>query len=175
MKKFSSWLVTHSLNGPLHVRSTMEREIDVATFAPNADGVELKHRSPAGLGEAAARADRGADPPTCALYSPADLPVGTRRRRGPYEDHGVAALYSPADLPVGTRRRRRPLGDDGAAAHNSIRHLRVALCTHQPTTPRTNGVAPLSCMADARGRSEGHSPLPLQQRLGTLTCCNPSP
>ena len=66
MKKFSSWLVTHSLNGPLHVRSTMEREIDVATFAPNADGVELKHRSPAGLGEAAARADRGADPPTCA-------------------------------------------------------------------------------------------------------------
>ena len=50
---------THSLNGPLHVRSTMEREVDVATFAPNADGVELKHRSPAGLGEAAARADRG--------------------------------------------------------------------------------------------------------------------
>ena len=92
MKKFSSWLVTHSLNGPLHVRSTMEREVDVATFAPNADGVELKHRSPAGLGEAAARADRGADPPTCALYSPADLPAGTRRRRGPFEDHGVAAL-----------------------------------------------------------------------------------
>ena len=89
MKKFSSWLVTHSLNGPLHVRSTMEREVDVATFAPNADGVELKHRSPAGLGEAAARADRGADPPTCALYSPADLPVGTRRRRGPYEDDRV--------------------------------------------------------------------------------------
>ena len=27
---------THSLNGPLHVRSTMEREVDVATFAPNA-------------------------------------------------------------------------------------------------------------------------------------------
>ena len=118
MKKFSSWLVTHSLNGPLHVRSTMEREIDVATFAPNADGVELKHRSPAGLGEAAARADRGADPPTCALYSPADLPVGTRRRRGPLEDHGVAALSidSPADLPVGTRRRGRPSEDDRAAA-----------------------------------------------------------
>jgi hypothetical protein len=94
----------------------MEREIDVATFAPNADGVELKHRSPAGLGEAAARADRGADPPTCALYSPADLPVGTRRRRGPYEDHGVAALYSPADLPAGTRRRRGPFEDHGVAA-----------------------------------------------------------
>ena len=31
-----------------------------------------------------------------------------RRRRGPpFEDHGVAApLYSPADLPVGARRRR---------------------------------------------------------------------
>ena len=28
---------------------------------------------------------------------------------------------------------------------------------HQPRTPRTNGVAP-SCMADARGRSEGLSP-----------------
>ena len=57
------------------------------------------------------------------------------------------------------------LGDDGAAAHNSIRRLMVALCTHQPTTPRTNGVAP-SCMADARGRSEGHLPPPIAAATG---------
>ena len=75
---------------------------------------------------------------------------------------------------MGTRLRRRPLEEDGVAAQLYIRHLRVALCTHQPTTPRTNGVAP-SCMADARGRSETHPPLPLQQRLGMVTCCNPSP
>ena len=36
--------------------------------------------------------EESSDPPTCALYSPADLPAGTRRRRGPFEDHGVAAL-----------------------------------------------------------------------------------
>ena len=42
--------------------------------------------------------------------------MGTRRRRGPFEDHGVAALYSPADLPVGTRRRCRPSEDDSGLA-----------------------------------------------------------
>ena len=42
--------------------------------------------------------------------------MGTRRCRGPFEDHGVAALYSPADLPVGTRRRCRPSEDDSGLA-----------------------------------------------------------
>ena len=48
--------------------------------------------------------------------SPADLPVGTRRRGRPSEDDCAAALYSPADLPVGTRRRRGPFEDHGVAA-----------------------------------------------------------
>ena len=37
------------------------------------------------------------------------------------------AQSRPADLPVGTRRRRRPLEDDGVAAQLYIRHLLVAL------------------------------------------------
>ncbi len=59
---------------------------------------------------------RPADLRAAALYSPTDLPVGTRRRRRPFEDHGVATLYSPADLPVGTRRRCRPSEDDSGLA-----------------------------------------------------------
>ena len=33
--------------------------------------------------------EESSDPPTCALYSPADLPVGTRRRGRPSEDDRV--------------------------------------------------------------------------------------
>ena len=51
---------------------------------------------------------------------------------------GVIPTYSPADLPVepdGAVDLLRTV----ASPHNSIRHLSVALCTHQPTMPRTNG------------------------------------
>ena len=113
-------------------------------------------------------------------YHPAKGPHGAQLR-GRVKDH-----LRDRDLSVPEDAKNYYANTDASSDEISATNLEeggfglglrrlVALCTHQPTTPRTNGVAPFLYGGRAWSQRRPVSPLPLRQRLGMVTCCNPSP